>query len=708
MGALAVLVGGWARSSSGCAAERDPINQVQTGALPRTFFVGQMLEDNSDYSVFISGPPSSTLRPALDPRSSSPLTRSPPSASAGNSRTEAHRPSLLRADRQHADGTGTTGGARNDETRCRRRPRSPAPRPRTARSSRATPSRGTSTSAATTTRSTGEEQTSSSRTTTDRPWNEREYFRVDWSKNLVTDAYDFDTLSHAGHLRRRQVRAARLLRHRSRRARTRRTSTRTTATSTSPTRRFAEPRRSIHDLGWGGDSSPPAASPATSPAARSRRYCNPIEITLRQSFRKVVDNDYEPRRLRRLPLRGVRLLHRRSAWLRPRLRHLDDKWHRFAVALERLREVARRRRRRVRHRRARRRSAPIASSRRRRRRHRGRVRSRRPRLALRRVQATSARSRSAIAKVKHHPLVREPRLPRGALRGRDPRRSTPGATRSASRSLAGRLAECRRTQGAGLRVRRWAGPRAGRDDFVAAGRQRVAPPRSRTVFVLCHNPVDPAKDDPACGAQGLARASATSATTSSRTSSSARRRCRRGASWSTPRIRSPARRSPAASTSGARRSTAPPRSLVDLVELLNGELTSTGSIIDGKYVSRLGRRGPGPAPPRAAAPMSQAELTTRLAAFDPRRWPRSPSWRAKRAARRGRSARVTKARMHAPRRRRASSDPATPRSESRASSCAAPPRGEARDAPSRSAAPASTRKEPVSRPGRPSPHRSRA
>jgi hypothetical protein len=28
--------------------------------------------------------------------------------------------------------------------------------------------------------------------TTDRPWYEREYFRVDWSKNLVTDAYDFD------------------------------------------------------------------------------------------------------------------------------------------------------------------------------------------------------------------------------------------------------------------------------------------------------------------------------------------------------------------------------------------------------------------------------------------------------------------------------------------------------------------------------------
>jgi len=32
----------------------------------------------------------------------------------------------------------------------------------------------------------------------DRPWYQREYMRVDWSKNLNTDAYDFDTLSLLG------------------------------------------------------------------------------------------------------------------------------------------------------------------------------------------------------------------------------------------------------------------------------------------------------------------------------------------------------------------------------------------------------------------------------------------------------------------------------------------------------------------------------
>src|SRR5579872_95496 len=33
--------------------------------------------------------------------------------------------------------------------------------------------------------------------TTDRPWYEREYFRVDWSTNLVTDSYDYDFLANA-------------------------------------------------------------------------------------------------------------------------------------------------------------------------------------------------------------------------------------------------------------------------------------------------------------------------------------------------------------------------------------------------------------------------------------------------------------------------------------------------------------------------------
>ena len=45
---------------------------------------------------------------------------------------------------------------------------------------------------------TGEELNIVVENTNDRPWYERAHFRVDWSKNLVTDSYDFDTLASLG------------------------------------------------------------------------------------------------------------------------------------------------------------------------------------------------------------------------------------------------------------------------------------------------------------------------------------------------------------------------------------------------------------------------------------------------------------------------------------------------------------------------------
>src|SRR4051812_45748966 len=39
-------------AGSGCAGERDPIDQTQIGALPKQFFVGQNLEDKSDDPEF--------------------------------------------------------------------------------------------------------------------------------------------------------------------------------------------------------------------------------------------------------------------------------------------------------------------------------------------------------------------------------------------------------------------------------------------------------------------------------------------------------------------------------------------------------------------------------------------------------------------------------------------------------------------------------
>ena len=45
---------------------------------------------------------------------------------------------------------------------------------------------------------TGEEMNVVVENDVDRPWHQRAYFRVDWSRNLVTDAYTLDTLAQIG------------------------------------------------------------------------------------------------------------------------------------------------------------------------------------------------------------------------------------------------------------------------------------------------------------------------------------------------------------------------------------------------------------------------------------------------------------------------------------------------------------------------------
>ena len=125
--------------------------------------------------------------------------------------------------------------------------------------------------------STGEEQNLIQENTTDRPWYQREYFRVDWSQNLMTDSYDFDTLSMMGLFGVPST-------SRSRTpssippTRTRRTSTPTPVTSTSPTRRLPSRRCSICRASAGASTrSRLACFPASSRAAR------PLTVTATRS-----------------------------------------------------------------------------------------------------------------------------------------------------------------------------------------------------------------------------------------------------------------------------------------------------------------------------------------------------------------------------------------------------------------------------------------
>lgn len=128
----------------------------------------------------------------------------------------------------------------------------------------------------------------------DRPWYQREYFRVDWSTNLVTAAYDLDTLAQVGiygGIKYLPIPYA-------------------ITDEKHPdapffdmesgyfditTKAFAEPQTiDLSHLGWGIDRFPACyLPPEFSGGSEPYGNCNPVELTLRHSFRKVTDTDFE-------------------------------------------------------------------------------------------------------------------------------------------------------------------------------------------------------------------------------------------------------------------------------------------------------------------------------------------------------------------------------------------------------------------------------
>jgi hypothetical protein len=127
--------------------------------------------------------------------------------------------------------------------------------------------------------------------TTDRPWYEREFFRVDWSQNLVTDAYDFDILAQGSAFN---------------------------GVKYDPLSYYiqdpSDPNAPVYDeaAGYLDVTTKVFATPQTIdtpygnlPAciffatdiqggSAPSVTCNPSEITLRLAFKQVVDDDYEP------------------------------------------------------------------------------------------------------------------------------------------------------------------------------------------------------------------------------------------------------------------------------------------------------------------------------------------------------------------------------------------------------------------------------
>jgi len=142
--------------------------------------------------------------------------------------------------------------------------------------------------------STGEELNVIEENGSDRPWYDREYFRVDWSENLNTHAYDYDTLTLLGIYGGIEYTSLSYY-------------VNDPKDEDAPhfdvdkgyfdvtTKAFATPQMiDLSRLGWGIDKFPACMLPdelfgGTQPIGN----CNAVELTIRQSYRKVVDSDYE-------------------------------------------------------------------------------------------------------------------------------------------------------------------------------------------------------------------------------------------------------------------------------------------------------------------------------------------------------------------------------------------------------------------------------
>jgi len=177
---------------------------------------------------------------------------------------------------------------------------------------------------------TGEKLNVFEENTSDRPWYERKYMRVDWSSNLATDSYDFDTLSLIGIYGGVTYEPTGYY-------------VNDPSDEDAPkfdfdngyfdvtTKAFAKPQLiDLSGLGWGIDAFPSCMLDAdfgggSSPSGN----CNPVELTIRQSFRKITPTDYEPQHWdgKRFSAYGAftadRYGYARNYGMS------DEKWHRF-------------------------------------------------------------------------------------------------------------------------------------------------------------------------------------------------------------------------------------------------------------------------------------------------------------------------------------------------------------------------------------------
>lgn len=309
LGAAALAAG----STSGCAEERAPINKVQANALAKSFFVGADLKGSADDPEFYF---QTTLvdvgyGAAQDGLFTS--TYAQPLSRIKWQVTEDLLLARITYERvSDSDGKGA-GPSANDGVIAAaykikghfdiRRDYNPA---------------------------TGEESNIIVENSSDRTWDQREYFRVDWSENLATDSYDFDTLSLVGIYGGIQYEPLNYYVNDPRDP---------DAPHFDPesgyfdvtNKAFAKPGViDLSSLGWGIDKFPACFLDGDF-AGGNAPYgsCDPVELTLRQSFRKVPKTDFEPKNYDGYRFQSYGAFYEDRYGYARDYGMVDQKWHRL-------------------------------------------------------------------------------------------------------------------------------------------------------------------------------------------------------------------------------------------------------------------------------------------------------------------------------------------------------------------------------------------